>query len=256
MPVTRRNTPDKSSPAAPYSLSGASKSQLATLTVAALKLHLKHFNLSVSGKKSAFVDGLYSHLRLSKEDTNNSAQPEDTSTVQQNVHTQDEATQSNPNPLPNATHENALSLPQQLLSQLTSFLQQAQNPTTASVTQREIVPTDSMEDDCLSAASMSVQSSLLPSTQTSVTRTSILAIPPRPSTTIVGQLTPSLPQLTLPPIPSKIQDKMAKGEYSDFTTLLPKSMFGASESQSQTLTLQLSPSGENYSIRPQLSHSC
>jgi len=105
-----------------------------------------------------------------------------------------------------------------------------------------------MEDDRLSVASMPVQSSLLPSTQTPATCTSNLAIPPRPSTTIAGQLTPSLP---LPPIPSKIQDKIAKGEYIDFTTLLPKSTFRASESQFQTLTLQLSPSGENYSIRPQ-----
>jgi len=243
--------PDESSPAALYSLFGASKSQLTTLTVAALKSHLKHFNLSVSGKKFALVDCLHSHLRSSQEDTNNSAQPEDTSTLQQNVHSQDEATQSDPNPLPNTTCENALSLPQQLLSQLTSLLQQVQNPTTASVMQTEIVPTDTMEDDRLSAASMPVQSSLLPSTQTPVTHTSILAIPPRPSTTIAGQLTPSLPQLTLPPIPSKIQDKIAKGKYIDFTTLLPKSMFGESGSLSQILTLQLSPSSENYSIRPQ-----
>jgi len=194
---------------------------------------------------------MHSHLCSSQEDTNNSAQPEDTSTSQQNVHTQDETTQSDSNPLPNATRKNALSLPQQLLSQLTSFLQQAQNPTTASFTLTEIVPTDTMEDDHLSAASMPVQSSLLPSTQTPGIHTSILAIPPRPSTTIVGQLTPSLLQLTLPSIFSKIEDEIAKGEYIDFTTFLLKSMFGASESQSRTLTLQLSPSGENYSIRPQ-----
>jgi len=53
----------------------------------------------------------------------------------------------------------------------------------------------------------------------------------------------------LPPIPSRIQDKIARGEYVDFTTLLPKSMFGAPESQSQTLTLELNPSGDNYSIK-------
>ena len=159
-----------------------------------------------------FVDRLHSYLRSLQDDNNNSAQPEDTSTSQQNVCTQDEATQSDPNPRLNATHENALSLPQQFLSQLTTFLQQAQSPTTANATQTEIVPTDTMEDDRLSAASVPVQSSLT-STQTPATCTSTLAIPPRPSTTIEGQLTPSLPKLTLPPIPSKIQDKIAKGEY-------------------------------------------
>jgi len=91
------------------------------------------------------------------------------------------------------TCENAFLLPQQLLSQLTSLLQQAQNPTTASVTQTEIVPTDTIEDDRLSAAIMLVQTTLLPSTQTPATRISIQAIPPRPPTTIAGQLTPSLP---------------------------------------------------------------
>ena len=41
-----------------------------------------------------------------------------------------------------------------------------------------------------------------------------------------------------------------KGEYIDFTTLLPKAMFGAPESQSQTLTLQLNQSGDSYSVQP------
>ena len=41
-----------------------------------------------------------------------------------------------------------------------------------------------------------------------------------------------------------------KGEYIDFTILLPKAMFGAPESQSQTLTLQLNQSGDSYSVQP------
>jgi len=72
--------------------------------------------------------------------------------------------------------------------------------------------------------------------------------PLRSSTTTVVQS--SLPQPTLPPIPSRIQERIAKDEYIDFTSLLSKSMFGASEYQSQSLTLQLNPSGENYSIQP------
>ena len=66
MPVTRRatqrTTVDEPSSAAPYSLLGASKPQLTALTVATLKLHLKHFKLSTTGKKSELVDHLLSHL--------------------------------------------------------------------------------------------------------------------------------------------------------------------------------------------------
>jgi len=47
----------------PYILSGASESQLNALTVAALKSHLKHFKLSVTGPKSALVNRLHLHLQ-------------------------------------------------------------------------------------------------------------------------------------------------------------------------------------------------
>jgi len=60
-----------------------------------------------------------------------------------------------------------------------------------------------------------------------------------------------LPQSILPPTPAKIQEKIQKGEYIDFSTLSPKSMFGAPEPQSQTLTIQLNPSGDNFSVQPQ-----
>ena len=46
----------------PYILSGTSESQLNALTVAALKSHLKHFKLSVTGPKSALVNHLHLHL--------------------------------------------------------------------------------------------------------------------------------------------------------------------------------------------------
>ena len=69
------------------------------------------------------------------------------------------------------------------------------------------------------------------------------------------QSTPLLFQPTPPPIPTKIKEKIARGEYINFATILPKSMFGALESQSQTLTLQLTPSGDNYLIKPQATTS-
>ena len=56
MPATRNGTSDQPRATAPYSLAGASKLQLAAFTAAALKSHLKHFKLSVSGTKATLVD--------------------------------------------------------------------------------------------------------------------------------------------------------------------------------------------------------
>jgi len=44
--------------------------------------------------------------------------------------------------------------------------------------------------------------------------------------------------------------KDIKGEYIDFTTILPKAMFEVPEPHSQSLALRLNPEGENYAIRP------
>ena len=62
MPATRWNTAEESRIAAPYSLSGISKPELAELTVSVLKSHLKHFKLSVSGKKAGRVDCLFIYV--------------------------------------------------------------------------------------------------------------------------------------------------------------------------------------------------
>ena len=132
-------------------------------------------------------------------------------------------------------------IPQQFLNQLSNILQQATSTPT------QIEDTDTMEDDRLSAASHPVQSSP-PVVQPPMVRTSQV-------NPVSSQSTPLLVQPTLPPIPAKIKEKIARGEYIDFTTLLSKSMFGASEPQSQTLTLQLNPLGDNYSITPQASTS-
>jgi len=118
------------------------------------------------------------------------------------------------------------SLPQQLISQLTTILQQAQNPARTSATQQ-----DTIEDDSLSAASLLVRSNPNPGVQAATLHTLSQAILNPGSTTTMQQET-QLPQPVVPPIPSRIPDKIARGEHIDFTTLLPKSMFGAPESWS------------------------
>ena len=130
-------------------------------------------------------------------------------------------------------------IPQQFLNQLSNILQQATSTPT------QIEDTDTMEDDRLSAASHPVQSSP-PVVQPPMVRTSQV-------NPVSSQSRPLLVQPTLPPIPAKIKEKIARSEYIYFTTLLSKSMLGASEPQSHTLTLQLNPSRDNYSITPQAS---
>ena len=266
--ITRRTTGGEPSSAAPYSLSGASKPQLTALTVAALKSHLKHFKLSTTGKKSVLVDRLLSHLHAN---STTASQATVTSNLQQDASHQDgpvntqvdtEPQQNAPHhadgdaePRQNAPHQadgnvpallNVPALPQQLVDQLTTILQQASNSTGGGAAHSGTPQPDAIEDDRLSAASLPVQSNPPLPTTLLPANSSTQVNPPRVSTLLP---TPSLLHSTLPPIPTRIQEKIARGEYIDFTTLLSKSMFGAPESQSQTLTLQLSSSGDSYSIR-------
>ena len=255
MPATRRNSASEPRSAAPYSLLGASRPQLTALTVAALKSHLKHFKLLTTGKKSELVDRLHSHLHA---DSTNDPQVTHNSNSQQNVPPQDvpvnaytdaEPHQNVPT-LSQQFHDgNVPTLPQQFLDQLTTILQQATNSTRGGAIHSAAQQPEAIEDDRLSAASLQVTSNPPLPTQVLTTCPSTQVNPPCSSGVTTLLPTPSLPQPTLPPIPARIKEKIARGEYIDFTALLPKSMFGAPEPQFQTLTLQLSSSGDNYSIR-------
>ena len=251
MPATRRNSASEPRSAAPYSLSGASRPQLTALTVAALKSHLKHFKLLTTGKKSELVDRLHSHLHA---DSTTDPQVTHISNSQQNVPPQDIHVNAytDAEPRQNTPHQaagNVPTLPQQFLDQLTTILQQATNSTRGGTIHSATQQPEAIEDDRLSAASLQVTSNPPLPTQVLPTCSSMQVNPPCSSGVTTLLPTPSLPQPTLPPIPARIQEKIARGEYIDFTALLPKSMFGAPEPQSQTLTLQLSSSGDNYSIR-------
>ena len=74
------------------------------------------------------------------------------------------------------------------------------------------IQSDAIKDDCLSAASLPVQTNSLPVVQA---RAPVQVNPPYSPTTTVVQF--SLPQPTLPPIPSRIQERIAKCEHIDFT---------------------------------------
>jgi len=233
-------------PVSPYSLNGATRTQLTSLTVSALKSHLKHFKLHTAGNKAALVDRLYSHLQTDTADDQQAGSTQADATTSQQTAT------NNPqqNPPAHQEQENSNSvLPQQMINQLVTILQQAHSTGAgdSDATQATLGVT---EEDRLSAASVPVHRPNPTSSHGTTAHTSIQPVTRSALTAELPPLTPLLPQPVLPPTPARILEKIAKGEYIDFTTLLPKSMFGASESQPQSLTLQLNSSGENYSIQP------
>ena len=69
--------------------------------------------------------------------------------------------------------------------------------------------------------------------------------------TIPTSLTTSTDQL-LPPVPPRIRERIIKGEYIDFTTLLPKTMFssGSELDSSTSFTIQLPHNNDNLSVYP------
>ena len=57
---------------------------------------------------------------------------------------------------------------------------------------------------------------------------------------------------SLPPVPPRIRDRIVRGEFVDFASLLPKAMFsGGSEPEThRSLTVQLASSGDDILIQP------
>jgi len=138
------------------------------------------------------------------------SQVSSTSTLQRNRFSQGNPT-NNPQVTVTLTLiSNQNALPQQFLNQLSNILQQA---TSSSVTRSQAEDPDTTEDDHLSAASQPVQSTL-PVVQPPIGRTPQV-------NPVSSQSAPLLFQPTQPPIPTKTKEKIARGEYIDFTTILP-----------------------------------
>jgi len=257
MPATS-HAPQESPAAEPYSLIGAPKSPLAALTVTTLKSHLQHYRLPTTGKKVVLVDRLHDYIASLSETApagNNPTPSTESSQSANSMHLTVSSAQSTrfTTQSPNSSIP---PLPQQLVNQLTAYLQQCQNPLTGNQA------SNNTDDENLSVASGSnsttvsvpaqvitpltvVTTTLSPPV---VTRTSLpTAIP------VVNILPPPPnPTRTTPPvIPTRIRNKIAKGEYIDFTTLLSKAMFDTDHSLSQQkVTFQLNPDGESFAIQP------
>ena len=76
--------------------------------------------------------------------------------------------------------------------------------------------------------------------------------PPVASTLVPALIRPTVNQPSLPPVPPRIRDRIIRGEFVDFASLLPKAMFsGGSEPETRrSLTVQLASSGDDILIQP------
>jgi len=166
-------------------------------------------------------------------------------------------------------------LPRQLADQLTNLLQhpvsatpqnlttqlQTSIITTEPIPHHSIVSTATMTrpqdpaDETLSAAS-SMQHLTLSNPNVVNQR-----IVPNPVPTLMDQslMINSHPagitepaQQSLPPVPSRVKERIIKGEYIDFASLLPKAMFSSSTDPDLPglVTVHLPSSSEDISVRP------
>ena len=296
MPVTRRESQDLPL-TEPYTLVGAPKPQLAALTVNALRSHLKHYHLATTGNKAALVDRLHIHLSsLQPGNTNpaSAAGSQTTTTVantnssvgSQSTTSVTHTTNSNAQPANSttqSTHSGALALPQQLVEQLATYLQQHQTTTAGN-------QGNTVDDDNLSVALGPTHTTMVAPIQMATSTTAVASATLAPSATLarasLPTITSALPTLPspmppvnltrtqlpvnltrtqlpvnltwtqLPFIPTRVRDKIARGEYIDFASLLSKSMFSIHNPLSQqSVTLRLNSDDNSFTVQPAVPHS-
>ena len=73
------------------------------------------------------------------------------------------------------------------------------------------------------------------------------------SFSVTPPLSATMPNVSLPPVPPRTKEKIISGEFINLATLLPKAMFlGSTEPETfKSLTVHLTPTGNDLSIRPQ-----
>jgi len=229
--------------------------ELSSLTVNALKAHLCDRGLSTVGNKATLIDRLSQHVHA------NSHGPSATDNNGLDA-TQSSSSTGTQSGATNATRDNASSgtwtstaqqpanLPVNLLQQLIVYFQQPAQSQDA-------------QDDRISVASdvqpkqqqlpPPIANALQPPATTQPLQSTAVTTQPHQRTAVY----PAQPQVhesttpQLPPVPLQILEKIISDAYIDFTTLTSKLMFSTPEPTTpQSLTLQLTPSGDSFAIQP------
>ena len=113
-----------------------------------------------------------------------------------------------------ASQQTATTIPQEVLRQLSTVLQQL---TTSIQPSKVTNPPQHREAEMLSEASNHQQTTIHD------------AFMHRSKTDVTGEyLTETTPGVSLPPVPPRIKERITAGEFIEFSTLLPKAMFSGS----------------------------
>ena len=156
--------------------------------------------------------------------------------------------------------------PQEVLCQLSNVLLQLTNTMQANallprntdstpVTPIANNSTQEADDsnDALSEASIEQQQTDPPA-NVPLSTSSTMTLPATTSTNVghVSQMGTRF-DVSLPPVPPRVKEKIISGEFVDFATLLPSTMFSGSigADTSKPLTVQLTPMGNDLSVRSQ-----
>jgi len=179
---------------------------LATSTVNALKSHLKHYQLATTGNKAALVDRHLSSLQPGNADSASVAGSQANNLVTQTANSMGtqsttsitQATNSNAqsaNSITQSLNSGTLALPQQLVEQLATYLQQHQTTTRGN-------QGSTVDDDNLYVASGLTHINIVAPTQTATSTTSVTPVTSVPSATLartsLPTVTPAGPTLPSP----------------------------------------------------------
>ena len=245
-------------------------SNLASLPAKMLRLQLKRYKLSPIGNKTTIANRLYQFLHPAVSSNITPTGLEQPPTAVETSH----------------TTPSTINVPRQIMEQLSLFFQQFNNaiPITSMDTAGNNPPsagdTTHDIDDSLSVASnqpaapisqhlsIAYTTSNPAVTATVPTFSQATTTQPFTSTSVPALGQPTANQLLMstsaplfaqhianqtssPPVPPRIQDRIVRGEFVDFASLLPKAMFsGALEPETgRSLTVQLAPSGDDVSIQ-------
>ena len=262
-------------------MSTASMDQLLSLSARELRSQLQACSLLSSGNKAALADRLYHYFHTSSQVPNSSNGVTTVASLSQRTPTETD---------PSHTDRGVFD-PQQFAHQLSDLLRQLTPATLqsgvmqTSVTTTAVATTSDNLPPTTNTPSLSTSSQLLPTLPLNTTNQQLdevlsaaSPIQSLSSAAVNNQtallnctLPPTLPALRnqpaaitdnsadvsihtryLPPVPPKVRERIIKGEYIDFVTLLPKAMFssGTEPEGTTSFTFQLPSNSGDISVRP------
>ena len=263
-------------------VSTASRDQLLSLSARELRSQLLAYSLPNSGNKAALADRLYHYFHTSHEAPNNLHCSTTAASLLQPTHgnfSHMDSSVFNPEQLARqlsdllrhltpATLQSSGVMQAGVTTTAATTTSDNQPPTTSTPslsTSNQLPPTlpltiNQQVDDVLSAASPNQP--LSPTTVNNHTALLNCALPPtlptlpalrdQPTTIANNTADVSIHTRYLPPVPPKVRERIIKGEYIDFATLLPKAMFSSSTGpeSSTSFTFQLPSNSGDISVRP------